>query len=310
MSRPAALVIVASVVGVIAGWPAPGLAQRASPGAPLAEVRQRLDREHAGRTAPDRPTPTPAGQTTEAESEQDTTQPRTPIPPVTDADRAAAFPDVEASVVRDNAVYSFVLFDQLEWQSLETAGGLGWNTKGWIGGDRNRLWFRTEGEATDGQLGDAEAHLFYGRAFSRWWDVVVGLRQDVRPAPAQTWAAFGVHGLAPYWFDVEATAYIGEGGQTAARLEAEYELLVTNRLIVQPLVEVNLYGKGNQERGIGAGLSTVETGVRVRYEFRRELAPYLGVTWNNAFAETADLAAVAGEETDGLRVVAGVRLWF
>ncbi len=124
-------------------------------------------------------------------------QPRTPVPPVTDADRAAAFPDVGDLRMHDNAVNYFVLLDQLEWQSVETGDGLNWDAKGWIGRDRDRFWFRSEGEAGDGRLENAEAHLLYGRAFARWWEVVVGLRQDVRPGPMQSWAAFGVQGLAP-----------------------------------------------------------------------------------------------------------------
>ena len=103
-------------------------------------------------------------------------QPRTPVPPVTDADRAAAFPDVGDLRMHDNAVNYFVLLDQLEWQSVETGDGLNWDAKGWIGRDRDRFWFRSEGEAGDGRLENAEAHLLYGRAFARWWEVVVGLR--------------------------------------------------------------------------------------------------------------------------------------
>ena len=310
MKRPAALVVVISVAGLVAGWPALAHAQRADPVAPPAEAHQRHDTQHVVHTTPDQLPSTAAGQTTDAQAGQGTTQPQTPIPSITDADRAAAFPDVEGDTVHDNVVFAFVLFDQLEWQGGESAGGLSWDTKGWIGGDRDRLWFRTEGEAADGQLDDAEAHLFYGRAFARWWDVVVGVRQDVRPGPAQTWIAFGVQGLAPYWFDVEVTGYVSDAGQTAVRLEAEYELLTTNRLIVQPLVEANLYGKSNVERGIGAGLSNVEIGLRVRYEFRREFAPYLGVVWNNTFGETAEFAAASAEQTDGPRLVGGLRLWF
>ena len=222
------------------------------------------------------PASTHAQQTTIEHAGQETTQPETPIPPVTDADRAAAFPDVDVSAVHATAVNYFVLFDQLEWQGDVNGGGMNWDSKGLIGGDKDRLWFRAEGQAENGRLGDAEAHLFYGRAIARWWDVVVGLRQDLRPGPAQSWLALGVQGLAPYWFEVEATAYLGAGGQTAARFEAEYELLFTNRLVLQPLVELNLYGKTNAERGIGAGVSAFDAGLRIRYEFRREFAPRSG----------------------------------
>ena len=315
MRRTAALSLVITGAVLAAGWPALSYAQQtatgwAAPAPPGAEAHQQHDPHHPAATTPQEPPSTAAGQTTDEHAGQGTTQPLTPIPPITDADRAAAFPDVEAHTVQDNAVYAFVLFDQLEWQGVETGGGLNWDAKGWVGRDRDRLWFRTEGQAEDGRVGNAEAHLFYGWAVTRWWDVVVGVRQDVRPGPAQTWVAFGVQGLAPYWFEVEATGYVSDGGQMAVRLEAEYELLVTNRLIVQPLVEVNVYGKRNVTRRIGAGLSTADIGLRVRYEFRREFAPYVGVTWNNTFGETADLAEAAGKTTEGPRLVAGLRVWY
>ncbi len=231
------------------------------------------------------------------------------IPRLTDEDRKAAFPDVQGHMVHDNAVNYFVLFDQLEWQA-GGASGVTWDNKSWIGRDRDRIWFRTEGATADGRVGNAEAHVLYGRAIARWWDLVAGVRQDFRPGPGQTWAAVGVQGLAPQWFEVEATGYIGESGQTAARVEVEYELLLTNRLVLQPLVELDLYGKTNQERGIGAGLSTTAAGFRLRFELRRELAPYVGVTWNRKYGKTADLAEAAGDETSGARFVTGLRLWF
>ena len=289
-----------------AAWPASSYAQpTAAPGAtpapPAAEAHPQHDPQQPDPTPPQEPPSTAAGQTT---------QPLTPIPPLTDADRAAAFPDVEGHTLQDNALHSFVLFDQLEWQAIETGGGLNWDAKGWLGRDRDRLWFRTEGQAEDGRLGDAGAQLLYGRAVARWWELVVGLRQDVRPGPSQSWLAFGVQGLAPSWFDIETTVYLSDAGQTAARLEVEYELLMTNRLILQPLVEVDLYGKSNAERGIGAGVSDVDAGLRMRYEFRREFAPYVGVTWRRTFGRTTDFAEAAGETVAGLRFVAVLRLWY
>lgn len=231
------------------------------------------------------------------------------VPPVTDADRAAAFPDVAGHAVHDRAIHAFVLFDQLEWQSGD-GGGVSWDNKGWVGRDVDRLWFRTEGETDGDRLEDAQAHVLYGRAFAPWWEVVAGVRQDFRPGPGRTWAAVGVQGLAPYWFEVEATAYVGESGRTHARLEVEYELLFTNRLVLQPLAELEIYGKSDPARGIGAGLSTAEMGLRLRYEFRREFAPYVGLTWSRKFGRTADLAREAGDEVGGARFVVGVRTWF
>ncbi len=232
------------------------------------------------------------------------------IPPLTDEDRKAAFPDVEGHAVHDNAVSYFVLLDQLEWQTGNGASGLSIDSRGWVGQDRDRLWFRAEGDGDDGRVGEAQTHVLYGRRFSRWWDWVAGVRQDFRPGPAQTWAAFGVQGLAPYWFEVEATAYVGASGRTHARFEVEYELLLTNRLILQPLLETEIFGKSDPERGVGAGLSTTDAGFRLRYEFKREAAPYIGVTWRNKWGKTADFAEAAGEETGGARFVTGLRLWF
>lgn len=237
--------------------------------------------------------------------------PATGLPPVTDEDRKAAFPELNGQhTVHDDAVFTYVLFDQLEWQAGDGVTGLTWDTEGWTGGDVNRFWFRTAGEAQDGDLDEANAHALYGRAIARWWDLVVGVRQDARPGPARTWAAVGIQGLAPYWFEVEATAYIGEAGRTHLRFETEYELLFTNRLILQPVVEFDIYGKSDPERGLGAGLSSMESGLRLRYEIRREFAPYVGVTWSRKFFGTADLARAEGEDTSGARFALGARVWF
>jgi copper resistance protein B len=232
------------------------------------------------------------------------------IPPVTEADRKAAFPDVQGHTVHDDGINYFVLLDQLEWQGGDGASGINIDSRGWIGRDRDRLWFRAEGDGEDGRVGEAQTHVLYGRQFARWWDVVAGVRQDIRPGSPQTWAAFGVQGLAPYWFDIEATGYVGASGRTHARFEVEYELLFTNRLVLQPLFEAEVFGKSDPERRIGAGLSSTDLGFRLRYEFRREVAPYIGVTWRNKWGKTADFAEADGEDAGGARFVTGLRLWF
>lgn len=233
-----------------------------------------------------------------------------PVPPVTDEDRRAAFPDVDGHTVHDGVVHYQVLFDQLEWQYIHGAQGLRWDTTNWVGGDVNRLWVKSEGEALDGIVEEAEVKVLYGRAFSRWWEVVAGVRQDIRPSPSHTWFAIGVHGLAPQWFEIDANVYVGSAGHTAARLEAEYEVLLTNRMLLQPLVELSLSGKDDPDRGIGAGLSTGEVGFRLRYEIRREVAPYAGVVWHQKVFGTAAYARAAGREVGGWHVVAGLRTWF
>ena len=175
------------------------------------------------------------------------------IPPLTDEDRKAHFRTSRDTPSTTRPINYFVLFDQLEWQAGDAAERHQRRQPWMDRRDRDRLWFRAEGESEAAASEEAQAHVLYGRQVSRWWDVVAGIRQDFRPGPAQTWAAFGVQGLAPYWFEIEATAYIGASGRTHARFEVEYELLLTNRLIVQPLFEAEIFGKSDPERGIGRG---------------------------------------------------------
>ena len=156
---------------------------------------------------------------------------------------------------------------------------------------------------------DAEAQVLYSRAFSPWWEAVAGVRFDARPAPSHTWFAIGVQGLAPQMIDLQATAYIGQSGHFAARLEAEHDLHITQRTVFQPLVELSLSGKDDPDRGIGAGLSTGEVGFRVRYEFRRELAPYAGVVWHRKLFGTGDAARAQGKDAGGWHLVTGLRWW-
>lgn len=239
-----------------------------------------------------------------------TTTSRTPIPVLTDADRQAAFPPLGGHQVHDSGINGFLLLDQLEYQDADEGSTLAWDASGWIGGDINRLWVRSEGERTNGVTEDAEIQLLYGRSIAPWWDVVAGVRQDFKPESPQTWAAFGIQGMALYDFEAEATAFIGENGQTAARLEGEYDILLTNRLILQPTAEANFYGKNDPERGVGSGLANTEVGLRLRYEIVRQFAPYVGVTWSRSYGKTADLIRDEGGGVDQARFVAGIRMWF
>jgi copper resistance protein B len=238
------------------------------------------------------------------------TVPREPIPAVTDADRRAAFPDVAGHTVHDNMIHSFWLLDRLEAWDAEEGTGQAWEAQAWIGTDMNRLWLRSEGERVGGHTEAADLEVLYGRSIARWWDLVAGLRHDFKPGDSQSFAAVGVMGLAPQRFEVEATAYVGERGQTAARFEVEYDVLLTNRLILQPLVEAEFHGKDDPARGVGSGLGTVEAGLRLRYHFRREFAPYIGIVRERAFGNTADYRRQDGEDVDDTRFVAGLRIWF
>jgi copper resistance protein B len=211
--------------------------------------------------------------------------------------------------VHDQAINYQVLFDQLEMQFVHGEPGSRWDSRAWIGGDINRVWIRSEGDALDGVLDTAEAQVLYGRSFSQWWDVVAGVRYDPRPSPAHTWFAIGLQGLAPQFLDVQATAFFGSAGHVAGRIEVEHELLLTQRLVMQSLVELSLSGKDDPDRGVGAGLSTGEVGFRFRYEIKREFAPYAGVVWHKKLFGTGDYTREAGGDAGGWHVVGGVRLW-
>ncbi|MND82434.1 Copper resistance protein B precursor [compost metagenome] len=238
------------------------------------------------------------------------TSSRTPVPQLTDADRAAAFAPLPGHGIHDKAINGLLVLDQFEYQDADGGSTLSWSVKGWLGGDIDRLWLRSEGERTNGVTEDAELQALWGHAIGPWWDVVAGVRQDFKPAAPQTWAAIGVQGMALYNFEAEITAFLGENGQSALRLEGEYDILLTNRLILQPMAEVNVYGKNDPARGIGSGLADTEAGLRLRYEIVRQFAPYIGVTWNRAYGNSADLARDEGEDSRDTRFVAGVRMWF
>ncbi|MBS0212676.1 MAG: copper resistance protein B [Proteobacteria bacterium] len=238
------------------------------------------------------------------------TQPRTPIPVLTDADRAAAQPPAMAHPGNDEGIHGQFLFDRFETWNAPAGAAIAWEARAWIGTDTDRLWLRSEGERRDARTESADVEVFYGRHIATWWDGVIGIRHDLHPGSSQDFAAIGLIGTAPYKIDVAATVYIGATGQTATRIEADYDVLLSNRWILQPRVEVNLYGRNDPLRGIGSGLSTLESGLRLRYEITRRFAPYVGVEREQAFGGTADLRRAAGEGTDDLRWVAGLRFWF
>jgi len=269
-----------------------------------------VDHSRMGHAMPAQETPVDHSQMDQSQHGQPASaQPRTPVPPVTDADRAAAsFTGGHAA--HDDGIHSFVLFDRLEATDGDRGRGQAWEVQAWVGKDIDRLWLRSEGERVEGRTEAANLELLYGRAISPWWDLVAGLRHDFKPGEAQSHAAIGVIGMAPYKFEVEATAYLSGSGELSATLEAEYDTLLTNRLILQWLAEAELQGEDDPARGIGSGLSTIEAGLRLSYEVRREFAPYVGIVRERAFGGTAGLRREHGDPVDDTRVVAGVRIWF
>ncbi|GAB1407979.1 copper resistance protein B [Thermomonas brevis] len=238
------------------------------------------------------------------------TPPREPIPAVTDADRTAAFPPVHAHHQHGTSIHHYTLIDRLEVADGGHGGELGWETGGWIGGDVQKLWWRSEGHAADGKVARGSVEALYGRGIRAWWDVVAGVRHDFGAGPSRNWLGVGVQGLAPYKFEVSATAYVGEQGRTALVAEAEYDTLLTNRLILQWRAEASAYGKDDPALGIGRGLSSVEAGLRLRYEITRQFAPYIGIEHERAFGGTARLRRATGDAAGDTRAVAGLRIWF
>ncbi|QWT19681.1 copper resistance protein B [Bacillus sp. NP157] len=210
----------------------------------------------------------------------------------------------------DTAPNAQLLVDRLESFAGQGGQGQSWEVEGGYGNDTDKLWFRSEGEREGGRPHEGDAELFWNHAIATFWDTQLGVRSDFGEGPKRQWAAFGVQGLAPYWFELEATAYVGQSGRTAARVRAEYELRITQRLILQPELEANAYGKDDENRALRAGLSSLEGGLRLRYEFTRSFAPYVGVAWEHLTAGTADLAREQGRRITERRWVAGVRLWF
>jgi len=210
----------------------------------------------------------------------------------------------------DDPLLTMLVVEQLEIRATEGEDPLVWEAEGWIGKDLDKLWIKTEGEYVDDRVEEAELQMLYSRAVAPFWDLQLGWRHDIRPTPKRDWLAFGLKGLAPYYFDIDAALFVGDTGRTAARLQAEYELMLTQKLVLIPEIELNLYGKNDSETGTGAGLSDLEAGVRLRYELRREFAPYLGLNWTRLYGKTADFARDEGEDVDDIQLVFGVSFWF
>lgn len=210
----------------------------------------------------------------------------------------------------DEHNFGALLVDRLERSYTRDSNATAYDAQAWFGRDYDRLVFKAEGDIAKGELQEARTELLWGHAIAAFWDAQLGGRYDSGVGPDRGWLAFGVQGLAPHWFEIDATAYLGNHGRTALRLSAEYELLLTQKLILQPRIEINLYGKNDPVRDIGSGLSDALAGLRLGYQFTRQFAPYAGIEWAGRFGETANFARAAGEKTGETRRVAGVRFWF
>ncbi len=200
--------------------------------------------------------------------------------------------------------------DRLETQVREGADLYLWDIQGYYGGPTARLWFKSEGEGEWGSAPeDAEVQALYAKAFAPFWDVQAGIRHDIA-GPDTTHAVIGVQGLAPYMFEVDAALFVSTRGDITARIEAEIDQRITQRLILQPRIEANLAAQDVPLLGVGAGLDQIEAGVRLRYEIAREFAPYIGIEQSWRTGKGADFARARGEDPSATSLVAGIRFWF
>ena len=227
---------------------------------------------------------------------------------------AEAMAAARRTLVRENGDVraTAIIIDRLETGFGDEDETWLWDVQGWSGGDINRFWWKSEGEGdfNDG-LEEAELQALYSRAVTPFWDVQAGVRQDFRPdGEDTTHLVLGVQGLAPYWWEIDAAAFLSTEGDLTARVEAEYDQRITQRLILQPRLEIDASASDVPELEIGSGLSSVEAGLRLRYEFRKEFAPYVGVEWSRSFGDTADYIEARGGEVDDTRVVVGLKAWF
>ncbi|WOK35898.1 copper resistance protein B [Sphingomonas sp. C3-2] len=208
-------------------------------------------------------------------------------------------------------MFSQVIFDLAEYRMQKGHDGYHWEAEAWYGGDINRLVVKTEGEGEVGEgLESAEVQMLYSRAVSPYFDLQAGVRYDIEPNPSRVYATVGFEGLAPYWFETEGALFVSDKGDLLARIGGSYDQRVTQRLILQPRIEANFAAQDVPEQGIGSGLSDLELGLRLRYEIVREFAPYIGVSWERSFGDTARFARAAGEGVEATSFVMGVRAWF
>lgn len=203
-----------------------------------------------------------------------------------------------------------VLVENLEATRVDGTTSVPYDIEAWLGRTYERAVLKAEGDIESGEIADGRTELLWGHAFAPYWDTQLGVRYDSGEGPNRSWLAFGIEGLAPYWFELEVTGYVGESSRTALRIDASYDMLLTQKWVLQPRLEANFYGKRDVERGLGSGLSDVSVALRLRYELRRELAPYVGIERLDQYGATEDLVRAVGGDPSDTRIVAGIRFWF
>ncbi|WDF95976.1 MULTISPECIES: copper resistance protein B [Aeromonas] len=210
----------------------------------------------------------------------------------------------------DEHVFSSMLVDRLEYSSGREENYANYKALAWIGKDYQKIWFKSDGEYKN-SLQETENQILYGYAISSYWDVLMGARYDTYKARSDKgWLALGIQGLAPYWFELDSSLFVDSHGLALLSLEAEYDLLLTQKLILQPQVSVNIYSKDDSDMSVGRGVSDLSAGLRLRYEINRQFAPYIGVEWKTLAGGTYDIAKDNEESTSDTRFITGARFWF
>jgi copper resistance protein B len=216
--------------------------------------------------------------------------------------------------VHDNPKFATIRADRFEYRTSNESGEVFlWDIQAWYGGDYNKLYLESEGEWPDGMDSPESmiTELLYGRSYSAFWDVRAGIRQlDVESGPERTFAVVGLLGLAPQWIETQANLLVGEDDDYRMDAEFEYNLYLTQRLILQPRLETEVLFRDQPEYNLGQGFTKIETGVRTRYELSRKFAPYLGVSWGTSLGETRNIVQRGGNDPDSLFFVAGLKFWY
>jgi copper resistance protein B len=203
-----------------------------------------------------------------------------------------------------------LMIDRFEVRDVDGENPIKWDIQGWVGKDLQKLWIKSEGRYIDDAVAANEVQLLYDRAVSPFWDLQAGWRRDLIQDPQRSWLALGLQGIAPYFIDVDTALFVGEEGRTALRFEAEYDLRITQKLILSPAVEINAYSKDDPELKVGSGLSSLLAGLRIRYEIVRQFAPYIGIEIRERYGKTADFANAGDTKSDDTWLVFGMRAWF
>ena len=212
----------------------------------------------------------------------------------------------------DKKPYATGLIDRLEYGDGDGPSTYLWDAQGWYGGDYNKFWWKTEGEGLNrgGSPDSPEFQALYNRMLSPFFGAQAGIRYATNPGADRAFAVLGIQGLAPYWFESDTAFFVSEDGDVSFRGEFEYELLLTQRLVLQPRLEFSASADDVPEYGLGQGINNTEMGLRLRYEIKREFAPYIGVRWEQLYGETKDIARRAGENTSNTSFVVGIRAWY